>query len=381
MTNTEQQIAEDGQEVNINNIIEFFVTKWKVLLMGAFLGLIAALGGTLLLANKYETKANILVKPVIAAYSKWATIRRELTILAAQRAEHEKNSSNFFNELSSEEWWYTNLTPTFTITKDDAKNVFGMPKTIEGGEALSIENIVATVRARGEEEALTKLSMTAKFIRSGTSYLALKKLVSDYEISFYRAEPQIKLDIMLANEKLESLNRHMASLQSLKKQFPKDAISLPIDLKGPEVKYLPLSTQIIALAQDIQAHNESLAKLNDKLAQLTMTANFLTQARQVLDKNFDGISAIAEFVQIESSLRKGITHTDLNSLAVLNSIRNSIAIMQTDFSPEFGKQTLVKTTRLLHLKYIAIGLTFGFFFALLGSLCSVIWHRYRQQKR
>ena len=173
----------------------------------------------------------------------------------------------------------------------------------------------------------------------------------------------------------------MASLQSLKKQFPKDAISLPIDLKGPEVKYLPLSTQIIALAQDIQAHNESLAKLNDKLAQLTMTANFLTQARQVLDKNFDGISAIAEFVQIESSLRKGITHTDLNSLAVLNSIRNSIAIMQTDFSPEFGKQTLVKTTRLLHLKYIAIGLTFGFFFALLGSLCSVIWHRYRQQKR
>ena len=51
MTNIEQQIAEDGQEISLNDIIDFFVTKWKVLSMGAFFGFLIALGGTLLLGK------------------------------------------------------------------------------------------------------------------------------------------------------------------------------------------------------------------------------------------------------------------------------------------------------------------------------------------
>lgn len=380
MTDAEQQFAGEGQEISLNDIVDFFVNKWKVLLVVALSGFVMALGGALLFLDKYEAKASILVKPVIADYSGWAGLRRELPVLAAQMAEHEKNNDSFLGGLSSEEWWRTSVAPTYAITREEAKNVFGMPKTIEGGAALNIENLVATVRAQGEEEALTKLSRIAAFIRSGISYLTLKKLVSDYEVSFHRAEPQIKLDIMSANERLGVLDRLMASLQLLKKQFPEDAVNLPVDLKGPDVKYLPLSTQIIALTQDIQAGKENLMKLNDKLAQLEMTANFLTQARQALDKNFDGIAVMAELARIESSLRKGTAHTDLNSLAVLNDIRNRIAIMQTNFTFEFGKQVLVKTARLLHLKFAAVGLAAGFFLALLLALGSVVWSRYREQK-
>lgn len=380
MTDAERQLAGDEMEIGLNDIIDFFVSKWKILLTGTLAGLLVALGGALLFLDKYEAKASILVKPVIADYSGWAGLRRELPVLAAQMAEHEKNNDSFLGGLSSEEWWRTSVAPAYTLTKEDAKNVFGLPKTVEDGAALNIENLVATVRAQGEEEALTKLSRIAAFIRGGVSYLALKKLVGDYEVSLHRAEPQIKLDIMSANERLGVLDRLMVSLQLLKKQFPEDAVNLPVDLKGSDVKYLPLSTQIIALTQDIQASKENMVKLNNKLAQLEMTANFLAQARQALDKNFDGIAVMAELAQIESNLRKGTAHTDLNSLAVLNDIRNRIAIMQTNFTFEFGKQVLVKTARLLHLKYAAVGLAAGFFLALLFALGSVVWFRYSEQK-
>lgn len=380
MTDAERQFAGEEQEISLNDIVDFFVSKWKILLTGTLAGLLVALGGALLFLDKYEAKASILVKPVIADYSGWAGLRRELPVLAAQMAEHEKNNDSFLGGLSSEEWWRTSVAPAYTLTKEDAKNVFGLPKTVEGGAALNIENLVATVRAQGEEEALTKLSRIAAFIRGGVSYLALKKLVGDYEVSLHRAEPQIKLEMMLANEYLDVLNSRMATLRLLKKQFPEDAVNLPVDLKGPEVKYLPLSTQIIALTQDIQASKENMMKLNDKLAQLEMTANFLAQARQALDKNFDGIAVMAELAQIESNLRKGTAHTDLNSLAVLNDIRHRIAIMQTNFTFEFGKQVLVKTARLSHLKYAAVGLAAGFFLALLFALGSVVWSRYSEQK-
>lgn len=378
MSNAQQQNIEDELEIGLGDIINFFVTYWRFLTVGIILGFVIALGGVLLLLDKYEAKITILTKPVIATYSIWANLRRELPILAAQIAEREKNRSYFFNVLSSEEWWSTNITPTYTLSKEDAKNVFGLPKTIEGGAAMSIENLVLTGRGQSEEEALTNLSMAASFIRSGVSYLTLKKYIADYEILFHRSEPQIKSDILLANKQLAYLNRHMVNFKFLRDKFPRDAVNLPIDLKGPDVKYLPLATQIIALSNDIRVQNENLTNLNDSLAQLTITASFLTQASQVLDKSFDGISAISEFEQIESSLRKNISHTDLNSLAVLNNIRNSIATMHTDFSPEFGKPFLIKTTKLLHLKYIAIGLAFGFFLALLGSFFSAIWLRYRR---
>jgi hypothetical protein len=126
MTNTEQQIAEDGQEISLNDILDFFVTKWKVLSMGAFFGLIMALGGTLLL-GKYEAEATLINKSGID-YLTWKNLKRNLPILADKVSEATNNGEGFLGGLSSEKWWQKNVVPTFSINKEDAKAIFGMSK-------------------------------------------------------------------------------------------------------------------------------------------------------------------------------------------------------------------------------------------------------------
>lgn len=188
MTNTEQQIAEDGQEISLNDIIDFFVTKWKILSMGAFFGLLIALGGTLLL-GKYEAEATLINKSSIEKssiekssidYLTWKSLKRNLPILAARISEATNNGEGFLGALSSETWWQKNVVPTFAIAKEDAK--FGMPKEMQDAESIKIKDFVVTAAGSSKEDAIKNLSTATSFLRSGAAYLALKDVIANYQI-------------------------------------------------------------------------------------------------------------------------------------------------------------------------------------------------------
>lgn len=382
MTNTEQQIAEDGQEISLNDIINFFVKKWKVLSMGAFFGLLIALGGTLLL-GKYEAEA-ILVNKYGIDYLTWKSLKRNLPILADKISEASKDRENFFNELSSEIWWQKNVVPTFALVKEDAKALFGMSKEQQDAESTKIKDFVVTATGSSKEDALKNLSMATSFFRGGAAYLALKDVIANYQVDLLNSESEIAKSISTLEIELAYLNSRMANLELLKAKFPINSASIitqSMDPKDSSAKYLPVITQLIAVNKDISALKEDLSRLTSRKNQLTIMNDFLSQAMPVIGKNFDGLSAAAELMRIESGMRKDLQASDWNKVSILNNIKHDLVSIHTRFTLGLEQPTYISARKPHYLKSATIGLAAGFFLALLFSLCSVIWHRYRQQKR
>lgn len=381
MTNTEQQITEDGQEISLNDIIDFFVTKWKVLLMGAFIGLIMALGGTLLL-GKYEAEATLINKSGID-YLTWKNLKRNLPILAARISESTNNGEGFLRALSSETWWQKNIVPTFAIGKDDAKEILGMSKEQQDAESTKIKDFVVTATGSSKEDALKNLSIATSFLRSGAAYLTLKDVIANYQVELLNSESEIAKSISALEIELTYLNDRMANLELLRAKFPGNSASIinqPVDPKDSSAKYLPIITQLIAVNKDISALKENLSRLNSKKSQLAIKNSFLSQAVPLIDKNFDGLSAVVELMRIESGMRKDLQTSDWNKVSMLNNIKYDLTSIHTRFTLGLEQPTYLSARKPHYLKPAAIGLAAGFFLALLGSLCSVIALRYRQQK-
>ncbi|MDO8291992.1 MAG: hypothetical protein Q7T29_03845 [Gallionella sp.] len=380
MTNTEQQIAEDGHEISLNDIIDFFVTKWKIFLMGAFFGLLIALGGTLLL-GKYEAEATLINKSNID-YLTWKSLKRNLPILAAGISEATNSGEDFLRALSSETWWQKNAVPTFAIGKEDAK--FGMPKEMQDAESIKIKDFVVTAAGPSKEDAIKNLSTVTSFLRSGAAYLALKDVIANYQIELLNSESENAKNISTLEIELTYLNDRMGNLELLKAKFPGNSastIAQPMDPKDSSAKYLPIITQLIAVNKDISALKENLSRLTSRKSQLAITNDFLLQAMPVIGKNFDGLSAVAELMRIESGMRKDLQASDWNKVSMLNNIKYDLVSIHTRFTLGLEQPTYINTRKPHYLKPAAIGLAAGFILALLFSLCSVIWFRYLQQKR
>jgi hypothetical protein len=170
----------------------------------------------------------------------------------------------------------------------------------------------------------------------------------------------------------------------LKAKFPGNPasiISQSTDYKDSSAKYLPIITQLIAVNKDISALKENLSRLNSKKSQLAIKNSFLSQAVPVIDRNFDGLSAVVELMRIESGMRKDLQLSDWNKVSMLNNIKYDLTSIHTRFTLGLEQPTYISERKSPYLKPAAIGLAAGFFLALLFSLCSVIWLRYRQQKR
>ena len=398
MTNAEQLVVEGEQEISLNDIIDFFVTHWKFLLIGAALGFLMALGGALLL-GKYEAEATLVNNSGVERsgversgvgrsgvdYLTWKSLRRNLPILAARISETAGNSEGFLKVLSSEKWWQKNVVPTFAIAKDDIKETIGVSKEMQDAESTRIKDFVIKATGKSKENAIENLTVATSFFQSGAAYLALKDVVSNYQIELLNSESEIAKNSTTSEVELAYLNRRIADLESLMVRFPGNAAVMPQTLnaknaKDGNSKYFPITTQLIVASNDISELKEYISRLNNKKVQLMVINDFLLEAKPVLDRNFDGLSAIAELVQIEERVRNNVQPTDLVKTVMLNSIKHDLISIKTRFTLELEPPTFISTSKSGYLKPAAIGIFFGFFLALLGSLCSIVWLRYRRQK-
>lgn len=394
MTDAEQQFAGDEQEISLNDMIDFFVTKWKIFLTGTIAGLVVALGGTFLL-GQYEAEVTLINKSSIERqgverqgiespsidYLTWKSLKRNLPMLAARISEANTGEVGFLKVLSNEKWWQKNVAPTFALTKEDAKSVSGISKELQEAESVKIKDFVVTAAGANKEEALKNLSVATSFLRSGGAYLALRDVIAGYRIELLNAESGIAKEIAESEIELAYLKDRLTGLESLKAKFPEHNASIitqPMDPKGSSAKYLPIATQIIAAHKDIDTLKENLSRLNSRKNQLAIMDGFLSQAMPVMDGNLDGLAAAAALMQIEAGMRKDLQPSDWNRVSALNGIKHDLVSIQTRFTLGLEQPTFFDTRRPGYLKSVVIGLAAGFFLALLFAFGSVVWFRYRR---
>lgn len=366
----------DESEISINDIIHFFFKYWKLLLIGATIGLLFAVAVTLKF-GRYEAQATIVNKAGID-YLGWSMLRKNLPILAYQITSPSINEDSYLNDLSSEFWWQKNVTPTFSFSKTDSKEGFGVTKELQDSEATKISNFIIKATGSSKELALANLLTATSFIRSGSIYLVLKDYLTGLRVETLNSESEIEKNIFALEIELTYLNRRIGSLESLRAKFPDERFvnSQVIDLKDSISKYLPLSTQLVAANQDIGNLKENLSRLNDKKAQLIAISGFLSQANPVIESNFDWHSALVKIVQIEAGLRKKLKPSDTSSIQVFNKIKHELALIHTKFSVSLEQPTFISTSSPKYLRNGAFGLFGGFFIALIVAFFSVIRPRY-----
>lgn len=385
MTSAEQQFTEDEQEISLNDIIRFFIAHWKILFIGAASGLIIAFGATALL-GQYEAEATLINRSSANSasidYFMWKSLKRNLPILAARVSEPDKNRESFLKVLSREKWWNKNVVPTFALTKDDAKEILGMSKELQDAESTKIKNFVVKAAGASEGDALKNLSVVTSFFRAGSAYLALQDVIANYQLELLNSGSEVENKISSLKIELIHLANQMADLELLRKKFPGNSTTIITQTTGTgetEAKYLPITMQLIAINKDISARKEDLSRLMDRKSQLAVMHDFLSQASPVMDKNFDGLTLAAELMQIESGMRKNLQPSAWNEVSVLNNIKRDLTLINTRFTLGLEQPTFLSTSKPNYLKPAAIGLVAGFFLALLGSLCSVIWSSYRRE--
>jgi len=205
--------------------------------------------------------------------------------------------------------------------------------------------------------------LAARFVKSGGAYLQIKSILNAYEGEAIGTAANIQNQITTTEIEQTYLKERVKSLDDLHKRFPGNtgANQQVVDPKDSGAKYLPLTTQIIAVNNDINQNKERLIRLNDRLNQITLMKQFLVEALPLADTELDGILLSKSLLSIEDKLRKGLPAADIKNRQALDQLRSQLLTIETRFTKGLEANTAPVTKKTGMLKATAGGLAgFGF---------------------
>jgi hypothetical protein len=121
----------------------------------------------------------------------------------------------------------------------------------------------------------------------------------------------------------------------LRTRFPGNVVvgsQQVVDLKDSNAKYMPISTQIVAVQSDINAAQEDLARMRDKLAQSALLRAFVAKAQEETGKLHNGFALIDQLLKIVDGLRTAASQDDENAQLVLNTLQADLVKARTFYT-------------------------------------------------
>ncbi len=372
-------------EINLGQIIGFFINNWKSLGLGAVAGLVLGLGATVAFG---EYKAQMILDNngtnKSMDFMSWRVLETKLPLLAAQIVESRivKPDEDQFGRLSRSDWWGKNVVPTYSLSKVDTKNLAAICKNLQDSEGTSILNLKVTNSDNSRENAEKNLITSVNFIRTGSAYLMLKTVIDGYDFSLQTTESDLQRKITAMEIELNFMNQKAKNLEGLGRRFPSNTnftSSQVIDPKDSGAKYLPISTQLVAVNTDINNVNESLVRMHNQLAQQKIMREFLDRASPIVASQIDGLMLADKLLAIEGELRKKLDAKDINQHQVVDNIRAELVALRT----RFGRQleiSQITTTRASFLIPAFAGLFSGIFLTFLALIGRHFWSGLRVQQ-
>ena len=382
--NDQNSISQNEGEISLLDIVNFLQDSWKKLAAASIVGAVLGLSGwfflgsysaeyVLLNNNNNNNNNNSYALDLVS----WKMIQKSLPNLAAQIEDEGKapqGQAQLYKSLASEQWWQKNVSPSYAISKADTKDLAGISKDLD---AASTTILSLTIAASGttKEKSIENVRAAANFLRTGSAYLQLRNIVNSYESETIASVADLQKRITTTEIEMGYQVQRAKSLEDLHKRFPggNNASNQVVDPKDSGAKYLPITTQIIAVNNDINQSKEALQRYQDRLAQIALMKTLIEQANPLFDKTFDGLALNSELLALEAQLRAKLTKNDLKQQEVLDQLRSQLLVVQARFTKGLEANTAPTSTKKGMIKTTAGGLAGAFFLMLLVLLGQRVW--------
>lgn len=371
---------DNDDSIDLLAIFDFLLQHWKQLAMGAGAGLLVAVLGWFALVN-YQAKV-VLVNQGAISFVGWKSYTQSLPLLAGQVLQAQQfkpEEENQIKRMVQTQWWSQNVKPTLLLSKADTKDLASVSKAMTDSGSDNIVNFVVSATAASKDLAEQDVAIATRFIQQGVAYLSLQNMVSSYESQVLNTESELRKRITQVRIELKFLQERAKNLENLQRRFPANSVvgsQQVVDLSDSNAKYMPISTQLVAVQSDINANEEQLIRMQDQLARIQVTRDFVTPALPLVAKEFNGLALVDQLLAIEADLRKKAPADDSNAQQALNTLQAQLISTKTYFSkglesrlaPSVGKTFGV-------IQAAAIGLFLGLLLALAWAVWPLLMQR------
>lgn len=353
-SNSDDLMDNDEWAFSLADVVDFFQEAWKTLLGGALAGLALALLGWLAV-GKYTAESVMVNNPLVGDtvvldgkkvieqkraidLISWRGLAQGLPNLAGELLDKDvvpDAQRGQIKAMSDPAWWGASVKPTFSLSKADAKELAVISKQMQESGSSDILNLVVKTRGGSEAEASANAKVATDFIMQGGAYLSVRDAINRYESQVLTVESEMQKKITDSEVELKFLRERAQRLEDLRTRFPANVVvgsQQVVDLKDSNAKYMPISTQIVAVQSDINAAQEDLARMRDKLAQSALLRSFVAKAQEETGKLHNGFALIDQLLKIVDGLRTAASQDDVNAQLVLNTLQADLVKARTFFT-------------------------------------------------
>ena len=366
----------EGDEISLFDLINPLIARWKTWVGAAFFGVVV--GAAFWASKGFE--AELAARPVrTLEFAQWRSLSNGLPALAEnlrQIPSASPESKALFDVISQPGWWAKNVTPEYTYSKSDIKELSLSDKQLETN---SVSRLIIRGQGTNRDEALRMAQDIERHIREGGVYIAAKSVLNQYALDAQDIYQKLQAKISKDMLELEYLNKRAEAIESLQKKYPdneKSGSQAFLDPKDNAAKYLPLGTQLVAVKTDINAVEESLSRSNDRLEELKVVQQFLSKGLPLLERETSGFALLAKLSEVEKEMRRSVDASNLKQILALNLIAEKLAGIEVGYGQLFEENSLVTARRAPKLP-IALGLVAGLLLGVMWVLFSDAYRRAR----
>ena len=312
-------------------------------------------------------------------------MQKSLPELAKRMVELKKtkpDEEQLYKRLSEPKWWEKNVEPNYALSKSDQKNLAAVGREFEGSAGSTILFFTLSDSAADKETAEKDLATSINFMRTASTYWALRSLIRTIDASVSNTEAQLLKAIGSGEIEIEYLLQKAQGYESLRKRYPNGASDNTrqiVEVKEGGAKYLPLDTQLVAVNAEILSLRESVTRMRDKLTQDALTKEFLQQALPNLEKGADGLVLGNDLLEIISRLRAKLAPKDRLLLQALNELESDISSIVLRFDKGLQVSVAPKASMSSNpLKSGTLGLFFGVALMLIFIMIRRAWPRLKK---
>jgi len=395
MHSTQEHSERFYLELSPLDVLKFVQTFWKKLISATVLGGILGFSGWVFLGS--YTADYVLMNARLSnsegdieGYAldivSWKGLQKGLPNLATQMIEENKVSEqdlSIYKVMSTEDWWQKNAKPDYALSKQDIKELGGVSKALDSA-TTTITTLTLSSPGATKEKAISNVRAAAHFLRTGGAYMQIHTLLNGYESQILSTRANLLQKITGIQIEMKYQNQRARDLEGLRRQYPTNQntnISQTISNADASGKFLPLTVQIIAANTDINDSAEKIERLQMRLKQVNLAKSFLDQALPLQDKTFDGISLVAQLLEIENNLREKLSKDELGDIEFLDTLHNQLSTIQVRFTKGLEANAAPTSSgKNGMLRSVTIGLMGGFLMMLFALLGGRIWQAFKSSR-